>query len=582
MLVRMLANWAREIRSCARTSTPGVSKRALERARKSIASSDLATAEAHVRAALERGDHPADAHRLLGSLLGASGRLAEAKDALEHALILEPDHPEGLTDLGNVYFLLGEIKRAEVCFRKALDVEPSHRVPRFALARLEEYMGHDTSAIDALQPLLDEPAFPPAIQMLVRLLDRHGRVPEAKRICTDVLSREPGHGAAEAALGFLLLKRELNPESALLHIETAIQAGFRDEDTLSNLGIALQDLGRLDDALECYDAALRLRPDYHPARFHRALARLSRGEFAQAWIDYEARLESKDVPVPSFQRPRWSGAPLSETTLLVYGEQGIGDQIMFASCLPDLMDLCPHLIVTCADKLEAIFQRSFPQITAIAERRTCTAENIALMRRAAMAIPIGSLPQYFRSSKAGFPPHKGYLRASADLVAHYRERLQAMGNDVKVGISWRGGTDRSRQATRSLDEHHLAAIFDTPGIHFVDLQYDSAGDEPMIADAIARGRLTHWGEALADYDHTAALVSSLDVVVSVTTAVIHLAGALGRPVWVMVPFSPEWRYGISGDRMPWYPSARIFRQRDRGDWVPVVADVRAQLRELAA
>ena len=294
-----------------------------------------------------------------------------------------------------------------------------------------------------MKALAAPPAFAPAVHTLVALLDRLGRIDEAKQVCTIILAHEPGNGAAEAALGFLLLKRDLDPEGALVHLERALQAGVRDEEILSNRGIALQDLGRLDDALKSYDDALRLGPQFHAARFHRALALLLRGEFDRAWSDYEVRLQSDDAPVVPRALPRWHGEDRAGERMLVYSEQGIGDEIMFASCLPDLLKRCPNVVLTCSPKLNGIFRRSFPQIQ-VAGSDPSTQSPALLFDSACVALPIGSLPLYFRTSLSQFPQHQGYLRADPELTAHYRDRLTSLGRMPKVGISWRGGTARSR------------------------------------------------------------------------------------------------------------------------------------------
>jgi len=582
VLARLLAQSLRKLVSSAHLRNRDVLDPALEDAKRLIAAGDLMKAEASLRAAARRSPYGAEVYRLLGGVLGANGSIEEARSTLEQALRLEPDNPFALTDLGNAYRIGGRWLDAERCYRRALEVDPGNRAARLGLALADEHCGRAQQAIDALCGLLDPPALAPAIEALVALLDRLGRASEAKRICAEVLAREPGHGAAYAALGFLLLKRELRAAAALEHLERALELGYRDEDVLSNRAIALQDLGRLPEAIAGYDDALSVQPTHQSARFHRSLALLMSGEFGRAWQDYELRLNSEDAAAPPRQLPRWTGEALPSTTLLVHGEQGIGDEIMFASCLPDLLLVCPHVVVTCADKLEPIFRRSFPTIEVIGTSRARELDAVAPLDKATVIAAIGSLPLYFRSSVDRFPQHRGYLQADPDLVAEYRERLQKLGGRPKVGISWRGGTSQTRQAMRTLAKTHLERILAVPGVRFVNLQYDSTENDPEITEATGDGRLTHWPETLTEYDRTAALVCGLDVVVSVCTSLIHLTGALGRPVWVMAPYSPEWRYGIASEGMPWYPSARIYRQREPGHWASVIDAVHARLSALAA
>ena len=197
-----------------------------------------------------------------------------------------------------------------------------------------------------------------------------------------------------------------------------------------------------------------------------------------------------------------------------------------------------------------------------------------------MQCPIGSLPLYFRRERADFPHHHGYLQADRELVALWRERLAALGPGLKVGISWQGGTHKSRRPVRSLPLAQWLPILQLKGAHFVDLQYTDCRTELAELAAASGVRVHSWDEVRADYEQTAAAVTALDLIVSVCTAVIHLGGALGRPVWVMAPFSPEWRYGIAGDGMPWYPSVRVFRQPAYGEWDAVIGTVAQRLHEM--
>jgi tetratricopeptide (TPR) repeat protein len=582
MLARVLAGFIR--RNCAASPPPSTRDREwlFAEARALFSADNFGAAEELLRELLRNGESDAEAHRLLGTVLGASGRTDEAREVLERARSLDPDNADGLVLLGHAYRFSGRFADAEGCYRHALAMDPSTRAAAFGVANCAESAGLSEAAKSGYVALLEPPAFVPALYALIGLLLRLGRVEEAKLACTGVLRGEPEHGAAQACLGFLLLNRELNAQEALEHFEHALQAGYRDQEILANRdvarGIVFQDLGQLDAAVASYDAALLERPDYPLARFHRSLALLLRGEFGRGWPDYEARLMSEAALPPPKELPRWKGEDLSESTLLVYGEQGIGDEIMFASCLPDLVHKCPKVVLACAAKLEPIMRRSFPQVNVLSLEAARRGGGEEFLEQATVMSAIGSLPHYLRPTLAHFPRHNGYLRADPVLVARYRERLQALGPGPKVGISWRGGSVQSRKALRSLGRDQVAAILGISGIRFISLQYDSVGAEPEIGDVVRSGRLMHWSNALDDYDHTAALVSCLDVVVSVCTAVIHLAGALGRPVWVLAPFSPEWRYGISGPRMPWYPSAEVIRQHTRGDWSPVIEVVCTRLQ----
>lgn len=518
----------------------------------------------------------AAAHRHVGSHLGRLGFLQFARAQLDAALAIDPGDADAWIDLGNVHRLDGHTDDAHACYRRALIIAPDAENAQLGVAACDIATGRFDAAVERLLGLVAGPIAPAAaVRMLVELLDRMQRHDEARQLCMDVLERDADHGVARAALGFLHLKRDLRPDKALVCFDRALATGLRDASLCANRGIALQDLGRLDEAVESYDEALVLEPDHTLARFHRSLARLMRGEFSTAWDDYELRLASVDRQLPPCELPMWDGQP-SQDEILVYGEQGIGDEIMFASCLPDLLRICSKVTIACNAKLAPLFRRSFAAARVLewGEAKTLVANGSAEWKQ---MVAIGSLPRHFRRNLEAFPRQTGYLRADPELVTEYRQRLASLGAGLKVGLSWRGGTDKTRRALRSVELAQLQTLFDLPDVRFVNLQYDSRATDEDLEPLVESGIVVDWRDALADYERTAALVESLDVVVSVCTAVIHLAGALGRPTLIMAPYSPEWRYGIAGGGMPWYPSVHIERQRTPRAWVEVIASVRDRL-----
>jgi hypothetical protein len=304
------------------------------------------------------------------------------------------------------------------------------------------------------------------------------------------------------------------------------------------------------------------------------------GDYATGWPEYETRLfnpASSSRPDPF---ARWNGGNPSGRRVLVYGEQGLGDEIMFASCLPDLMAAGAQCVVECHPALERLFARSFPAATVYGARPDRRVPEAIRSSGIDCAVPMGSLPLYYRRSVGDFPSRRGYLRADPDRVLHWRERLRALGGGFTVGVSWRGGTYVSRTGQRSIPLEAWLPILRRPGLRFVSLQYTQDALQAVQTLRESHGiEISHWSEAIDDYDETAALVAALDLTLTVCTAIAHLAGALGRPLWVMAPTNAEWRYGRSGDTMAWYPSARIFRQTRAGDWNDVIARVEHELAQ---
>jgi len=339
-------------------------------------------------------------------------------------------------------------------------------------------------------------------------------------------------------------------------------------------------MGQLEQAVGEYERAVAAQPEHAPARFHLALARLLQQDFERGWPGYELRRNAADGALVASEAPKWAGEPLAGRTILLRMEQGLGDEIMFASMLPELLRMAGHCIVECDPRLRALFSRSFPGATVFGALPDRSLPLRIARRGIDFETHIGSLPLLLRRSAAVFPRHSGYLSADPARVQHWRERLAQFGPGRKIGISWTGGVRKTRRALRSIALQEWLPILSMPGVRFVSLQYTPEAAAEVAALEARQGiRVEHWPEAIDDYDETAALVSALDLVLSVCTAVAHLGGALGRPVWVMVPHSPEWRYGSEGETMPWYPSVNLFRAPAYGQMSPAVEAVSAALRQ---
>jgi tetratricopeptide (TPR) repeat protein len=377
-------------------------------------------------------------------------------------------------------------------------------------------------------------------------------------------------------------------DGARAAFEEALRRRGDDAELHDFLGQLHQELGRLPQAIAAYERALALRPGHAPAAFHLAMARLLAGDYARGWDGYELRLQAA-APATGVAAalPRWDGAPLAGRRLFVSREQGLGDEIMFGSILPQLARDAARdggrCVVECDPRLQPLLARSIPEVAFVGSLPGGGVPAQALPAPVDCAIEAGSLPRHYRRARDDFPRHEGYLRADPRSVAAWRERLAALGPGLKLGLAWTGGVRKTRRALRSLPLEALLPLLRVPGVRFVSLQYTA--DAPGEVEAL-RARhgvaVEHWPEAIDDVEQTAALVCALDLVVSVCTTLVHLAGALGRPAWVMVPLGPEWRYGAAGATMPWYPSVRLFRQLGYKDWAPVVDAVRAELAARAA
>ena len=510
---------------------------------------DLNGATRALQSAIEARHDFAEAHLLLGVIYRKQRCWEDAADCFVLANCFDPGLAEAHFNLGTLALEQGAADQAQRSFEKALDARPAYADAHASLGKL--------------------------------MLDR-GEVDTAFQHFQRAIEIDPQHVVAHSNLGYVLLKGYYRPDDALRALDIALCLNPQLADAHCNRGMVLQYLGRCEEAIAECDRALELAPGLVQAQVNRALALLTMGDYANGWRAYEARKKWHGSLQRPFPYPEWGGGSLAGKTLLVCAEQGLGDEIMFASCLPEVIARAGHCVIECHRRLEMLFARAYPAATVIGADQAAT--DLSWVKRAPpidYKIAIGSLPLYFRNSPEAFPRHAGYLKADPQRIRHWRERLAAQGAGLRVGLSWRGGTRDSNQIRRSLSLVELLPLLRVAGAHFISLQYTDCAAEIAALRGEHDALVHHWPEAIDDYDETAALVAALDVVISVQTAVVHLSGALNTAVWAMVPAAPEWRYQRQGEALPWYPSLRMFRQRTLGDWQSVIDQVTAELRRIA-
>ena len=510
----------------------------------------LAAAEQHLRQALGYRHDLAEAHFYLGLIYRKQARLDDARDALLLATAFKPDFADAWLYLGVVALDRKMYEEAEQSYKTALGIRPDYAEAYNGLGKMCEMLSQFSAAADYFKKAIElDPCYALAYSNLAYVTLRE---------FFDV----------EAALGYVHKALELNPQLAAAH---------------NNLAMILQFQGRCEEALAACSRALELGPASTDTLWIRALAQLMLGQFGAGWRDYESRRHKlRAFNIRKFPYREWDGSPLAGRDVLIYHEQGIGDEIMFASCLPDIFALGGRYVVECSAKLEKLFRRSFATAAIqVSDQWQPDMSYLAALPRFDWQVAAGSLPGFFRHSWDDFPAHRGYLVPNADRVRFWRAQLDKLGPGRKIGLSWRGGLRYTNQSGRSIELEALLPLLSVPGHRFVSLQYGDCADELEKVRERHGCTIHHYQEAIDDYDETAALVSALDQVISVQTAVVHLSGALGKPVWVMVPLTPEWRYMAHGERMPWYPAARIFRQSRQGEWGPVIAQVVSAMPAIA-
>jgi len=512
--------------------------------------------------------------RLRARLAVHEGRAEAAEAYLRAALALAPGDAGAAGALGQLLSGRRQWQEAADWLEKALAQHPGSIAEWRALAQAAQGLGRHARAVEAYARVLDEAPEDTSARIACAIsLYRDGRSAQAASHLERVLAAAPADAELMRKLAMCYVEVGRDREAATLAARAlALDPALTDAHAVH--GLACQHLGEFEAAERAYDALLAREPDHADARWYRARLLLADGRWSLGWEDFAWRWDRKASAVrPALPQPRWGGEPLEGGRLLLYGEQGIGDEIMFASCVPDLLATGAACTLACDARLATLFTRSFPG----ARVRGIDSPDALASEPCDRQAAVGDLPRMLRSRTKDFPAHAGYLRADPERVEHWRRELDRLGGGPKIGISWRGGTRLTRGGVRSLDPAVLVPVLGLPGLTWVSLQY-GAVDADLVALFDAHGiAIHHWPSAIDDYDETAALVSALDLVVSVCTAVVHLSGALGREAWVLTPSAAEWRYGRRGESMPWYPSVRLFRQLAGGDWSGPIEAVRDDL-----
>lgn len=342
---------------------------------------------------------------------------------------------------------------------------------------------------------------------------------------------------------------------------------------INNIGKVNYDRGNINESVEYYDKALQFEPNYAEAQFNRAVALLATGNYAQGWPAYEWRFKRKDaynVYPHSLKGNRWNGSPFGGESLLIHCEQGQGDVIQFCRYLPMVKTLGGKIVLEVQAALAPLF-KSLPSV----DETTIFNPLKPPVVRYDRYIPIGSLPMLMKTTLENVPTDVPYIKADEVKTAQWQKRLATEG--LRIGLVWSGSNVDPLRACRLSDWHPW---WTNRHIHFYSLQKGPGSKQ--LTEVDDNSCIEDLGDELNDFSDTAAVITNLDLVISVDTAVAHIAGAMGKPVWVLLPEVPDWRWLRKRSDTPWYPSMRLFRQKNRGDWSNVIADINSALKELTA
>ncbi|GAA5177680.1 hypothetical protein GCM10025771_15300 [Niveibacterium umoris] len=430
-------------------------------------------------------------------------------------------------------------------------------------AALQAYAGEDFVRAEKLcrAVLVEAPARPEALTLLGILSRRAGNVAEAQRLYRQAIAAAPHYADAHHNLGNLLMDQG-EQQAALACFLAAAEARPNWAEGCNRVAATLHALGRLDEAETWFQRALALRPDSADIHWDHALALLAAGRYAEGWREYEWRWRRGQPAPREFRQPAWQGEALAGRTVLVYSEQGYGDAIQFLRFLPALKALGARVVLEVHAPLSALVGAHLGVDLLVTSGSPLPEFDCH--------VPLLSLPLYLGIGADALQGDAAYLVPPPEHVSRWAERLRS--DALRVGLVWAGNPNVKNDRWRSPRLGPMLPVLQVPGVAFYGLQ---KGDGERDAEALSQANFTALGPEINDFADTAAIIAALDLVITTDTSVAHLAGALGKPAWVLLHASPDWRWGHAGERSAWYASLRLYRQPALGDWqTPISAIVR--------
>jgi len=503
-----------------------------------------------------------------------AGQPANAAQLAQRILTHDRQHADALHLLGVIAIDSGNYQQGTELVGQAIALRASngayHNSMGNALSHQQQYPQAAEHYRKAFR--LDSRIYN-ALFNLGKVLLADGKIDEAISCLRRATAKRPDDAAAysELARG---LQSALRHGEAIEPLRKALDLIPDFPQARNNLAVILQHEGDYDGAVLQFEEALKRLPDDPEVHANYGQLLLQLGQFERGWAEYDWR--HKGDKHPALSSPE---EPFSGQRVILYSEQGVGDELMFASCLPQVMAQAAHCEFNCDDRLTALLQRSFPGIDAHMGIRNAHGQWEYEPRHGEIHLVSGSLPRYLRRQLTNFPDTNGYLKADADAVERWHSRFASLDGELTVGISWRGGgTDEARRE-RSIALEQWLPLLSVPGVRVIDLQYGDWRAEATEFEAAHDIRIHHWDDAdpLSDLDGFAAQIAALDLVISVDNTTVHMAGGLGKPVWTLLPTTSDWRWMLDRDDTPWYPSMRLFRQQQAGDWGPVIQQLVSEL-----
>jgi len=538
--------------------------------------SDRMEPTCRVKAGRRAPRRPANSARAwfdIGNAAVDRGELQNALHSYRRAVEIDPRFAQAFFNLGLLYKSLGHPREAEFYFRQSVELQPDSPSAHVQLAELFFSRGNmQASAAHYQEALRHDPSLAVAYNNLGNIHLRQGNFQEAIHCFRNVLRLRPTLAEGHYNLGSAL-KDAGDPEQAARALTRATQLRPDYAEAWNNLGLVHKALARYDQSINCFSRALRCQPNMAEARWNRSFVFLLMGNFRRGWQDFEARhdlLQRKLFYPFRLNSPRWDGSLRPRDTILVHDEQGLGDTLQFVRYLPQVKERCARVILETQAALIRLL-KGFPGIDEVIERPSVERSNPI----GDFHIPLMSLPRIFDTRPDSIPAVVPYIWTDLESAQRWAQRIT--GPDFKIGIVWAGRPEHHNDKNRSCRLQLFSPLARLSGVRLFSLQKGPALSQ--IRDADFQDSIVDLDPDLKDFAETAAAISRLDLVITVDTAVAHLVGAMGRPVWVLLPFIPDWRWMLGRSDSPWYPTMQLFRQQAPGCWESVVQKVMAVLRD---
>ncbi|OHB77998.1 MAG: hypothetical protein A2Z25_11455 [Planctomycetes bacterium RBG_16_55_9] len=531
------------------------------------------TAIERLREAITRNPQKPQFHNTLGLVFEDRGQFEQAMAAYQEAVSIEPDYAEAYHNMAIAFQSRGKYAAAVEKCRQAVSLQPDYAEAYNTMGFSLEKQNQLVEAAESYQRAIRlKPDYVEAYNHLGVVLNDLGRSAEAIECYRRALHIDPEYAEVYNNLGIALKEREQFAE-AITSFEQALQREPDFTEAHYNLANSLRDEGRCAEAIESYLWALCLKPDYAEAHWNMSLTLLLGGNFIEGWKHYRWR-RNVDPKMPTDHnypgKSRWDGTPLEGKRLFVHYEQGLGDNIQFVRYLPMVKALGGTVIFETPKPLMGLFQ----ELAGIDELMEYRPDEQCRVKFDVYTSLL-DMPNIFGTTVETIPADVPYIHADPAKTAHWRGKMAGPG--FKVGVVWAGSPIHGNDRYRSCKLEHFAPLAKIDGVRLYALQKGQAASQ--IAEMAGTIPIVTLSDEFEDFTDTAAAIENLDLVISVDTSVLHLAGALGKMTWALLPFTPEWRWMLSRPDSPWYPMMRLFRQKERSGWEPVFQRVAEELRK---